>query len=45
VSDNLRVQVNVENLLDELYFPNAHSADEFTVAPPLNARLTVSARF
>jgi catecholate siderophore receptor len=45
VSDNLRVQVNVENLFDELYFPNAHSADEFTVAPPLNARLTVSGRF
>jgi catecholate siderophore receptor len=45
VSDNLRVQVNVENLLDELYFPNAHSADEFTVAPPLNARFTISGRF
>lgn len=45
VSDNFRVQVNVENLFDELYFPNAHSADEFTVAPPLNARLTISGRF
>jgi catecholate siderophore receptor len=45
VSDNLRVQINVENLLDELYFPNAHSADEFTVAPPLNARFTVTGRF
>ena len=42
---NLRVQLNVENLLDELYFPSAHSADEITVAPPINARLTVSARF
>lgn len=45
VSPNLRVQVNVENLLDTLYFPTAHSADELTVAPPINARLTVSARF
>ncbi|HSF11944.1 MAG TPA: TonB-dependent siderophore receptor, partial [Erythrobacter sp.] len=45
VSDNLRLQLNVENLLDELYFPTAHSADEFTVAPPLNARLTVTGRF
>ncbi|WP_296722083.1 TonB-dependent receptor [Erythrobacter sp.] len=45
VSDNLRVQVNVENLLDELYFPTAHSANELTVAPPLNARLTISGRF
>jgi catecholate siderophore receptor len=45
VSDNLRVQVNVENLLDELYFPFAHSADEFSVGAPLNARFTISGRF
>jgi catecholate siderophore receptor len=45
VSDNLRLQINVENLFDELYFPTAHSADEFTVAPPLNARFTISGRF
>ena len=45
VSDSLRLQVNVENLFDELYFPNAHSADELTVAPPLNARLTITGRF
>jgi catecholate siderophore receptor len=45
VSDNLRVQVNVENLFDELYFPNAHSADELTVAPPLHARFTITGRF
>ena len=45
VSDNLRLQVNVENLLDELYFPNAHSANELTVAPPLNARFTITGRF
>jgi catecholate siderophore receptor len=45
VSDNLRVQVNVENLFDELYFPTAHSADELTVGRPLNARFTISGRF
>lgn len=45
VSENLRVQVNVENLFDELYFPNAHSPNEFTVAPPLNARFTITGRF
>ena len=45
VSDSLRLQVNVENLFDELYFPNAHSADELTVAPPLNARFTITGRF
>ncbi len=45
VSENLRLQVNVENLFDELYFPTAHSANELTVAPPLNARFTITGRF
>ncbi len=45
VSENVRLQVNVENLFDALYFPNAHSANELTVAPPLNARFTVTGRF
>jgi len=45
VSDNVRVQINVENLTDELYFPNAHAVHQVTVAPPLNARFAVTARF
>ncbi len=45
VSDNVRLQVNVENVFDALYFPNAHSANELTVAPPLNARFTITGRF
>jgi catecholate siderophore receptor len=45
LSENVRLQLNVENLFDELYFPNAHSANELTVAPPLNARFTVTGRF
>lgn len=45
VSDNLRIQVNVENLADELYFPNAHSTHQVTVGAPINARLTVIGRF
>lgn len=45
LNDNLRFQINVENLFDTLYFPNAHSADELTVAPPLNARFTITGRF
>ena len=45
LNDNLRLQVNVENLTDELYFPNAHSANELTVAPPMNARVTITGRF
>lgn len=45
VSDRLRVQLNVENLADELYFPNAHSTHQVTVGAPLNAKLTVRGRF
>lgn len=45
VSDTLRVQLNVENLADELYFPNAHSNHQVTVGAPLNAKLTVRGRF
>ncbi len=45
VSDNLRLQVNVENLFDTDYFPNAHTADNITVGAPLNARFTVIGQF
>ena len=45
VNDNLRVQVNIENLFDTEYFPNAHTADNITVGAPLNARFTVTGRF
>ncbi len=45
VSEKLRLQVNVENLTDELYFPDAHSTHQVTVAEPINARFTVSGSF
>lgn len=45
VSDNLRVQLNIENLTDELYFPTSHSTHQATVGAPVNARLTLSGRF
>jgi catecholate siderophore receptor len=44
-SNDLRVQLNVENLLDEEYYPNAHSTHQVTVGEPLNARLTISGNF
>lgn len=44
-SEDLRIQVNVENLTDELYFPNSHSTHQATVGRPLNARVTVTSRF
>ena len=45
LSETFRVQLNVENLTDELYFPNAHSTHEATVGAPINAMLSVSGRF
>ncbi len=45
VNDDLRLQVNVENLFDTEYFPTAHTANNITVGAPLNARFTVSGRF
>ncbi len=45
ISENLRIQVNIENLTDTEYFPNAHTANNITVGAPLNARFTISGRF
>ena len=45
VSDTLRIQLNIENLTDELYFPNSHSTHQATVGAPLNARLSIRGRF
>ncbi len=45
VSDALRLQLNVENLTDELYFPNAHSTHQVTVGAPRTARVQVSWQF
>jgi catecholate siderophore receptor len=45
LSDNLRLQVNVENLLDEEYYPHAYSSHQFTVGAPINATVSVSGSF
>ena len=45
VSERLRLQLNVENLTDELYFPNAHATHQASVGAPLNARVTARYRF
>ena len=41
VSEALSLQLNVDNLADELYFPNAHSTHQATVGESINARLSV----
>ncbi len=45
VSEDLRLQINIENLTDTEYFPNAHTNNNITVGAPLNAKFTVSGRF
>lgn len=45
LSARTRIQLNIENASDELYFPNAHSTHQATVGRPLNARITISSRF
>ncbi|MEM7687395.1 MAG: TonB-dependent receptor [Pseudomonadota bacterium] len=45
VSDNFRVQLNVENLTDTTYFPNSHATHQATVGQPFNARLALTGRF
>lgn len=45
VNEDFRLQVNVENLTDTEYFPNAHTDDQITVGAPINAKFTISGRF
>ena len=45
LSEATTLQLNVENLTDELYFPNAHSTHQATVGAPLNVRLAISTQF
>ncbi len=45
ISDDVELQLNVENLFDTTYFPDAHNNNNISTGAPLNARLTLSARF
>lgn len=45
VSDLWRLQLHVENLTDELYFPTAHSTHQVTVGAPFNARISIKGKF
>lgn len=44
-SDDLKFQLNVENLFDEDYFPSAHNDNNIATGAPLNARLSVQYQF
>jgi catecholate siderophore receptor len=41
VNSDLRLQLNIENLLGETYFPDAHSNDNISTGAPLNARFSL----
>ena len=45
INDALRLQVNIENLLDRDYFPNSHTANNITVGAPINARFALIGSF
>lgn len=45
LAEGIEAQLNVENLFDTRYFPAAHTDDNISTGEPLNARLTLRARF
>lgn len=45
VNESLALQLNVENLFDETYFPNAHSNTNITPGAPLTFKLGLTAEF
>ena len=45
LSNGLELQVNVENLNDELYFPHSHSTHQASVGEPFNARISIRKDF
>lgn len=45
ISEDLTLQLNVENITDELYFPHSHSTHQASVGEPLNARFSLRRRF
>ena len=45
LSDDLRLQVNMENLTDKLYFPHSHSTHQVSVGRERNIRLSISRSF
>ncbi len=45
LTDKIRLQVNVENLFDEDYFPNSHNDNNISTGEPLNARFAMLVEF
>jgi len=45
ITDNLSIQMNIENLTDELYFPHSHSTHQASVGEPFNTRVSIRKTF
>ena len=45
VNDNVRLQLNVENVTDELYYPYAYGTHQVSVGAPMHATLKIVGRF
>lgn len=45
VSEDIKLQLNVENLFDSDFFPAAHNDNNISTAEPLNARLSITTKF
>jgi catecholate siderophore receptor len=45
LNDRIRAQLNVENLLDEDYFANAHNNNNITPGSPLAVRAALTVSF
>ena len=45
VNEQFKVQLNVENLLDETYYPSVHNNDNISTGEPINGRITAIFNF
>ncbi len=45
LSEKTSIQLNIENLTDELYFPHAHGIHQASVGAPINAMLSITSKF
>lgn len=45
INQDFRLQINVENLLDEEYYPSAHADHQATVGDPIHATFKIVGRF
>ena len=45
ITDGLNIQLNIENLTDELYFPHSHSTHQVSVGEPLSVRVSARKTF